>query len=105
MSDYVGAVRSESLLDQAVRNLSFLKKKASDLLMARNGHELGRCLEALNLIDFGQAVIYAASQRKETRGTHHRTDYPFSNPFMDKRQFVKMRRDGRLVSKWRDVQK
>jgi len=102
MSAYVGKTRSETLLDQASRNLSILKKKMPKSLIARNGHELGRCLEVLNLLDMGEAVTFAAKERKESRRSHHRTDHPFTNPLMDLKQLVTWK-DGHLVSEWKDL--
>jgi succinate dehydrogenase/fumarate reductase flavoprotein subunit len=102
MSAYVGLARSETLLDQASRNLSILKEKIRKSLLARNGHELGRCLEVLNLLDLGEAVIFAARERKETRRSHQRTDYPFSNPLMNM-QLMVTRQNGNLVSEWRNI--
>jgi succinate dehydrogenase/fumarate reductase flavoprotein subunit len=84
MWEYAGLIRSESLLDQGLRNLGRLKERVSRSIKARNGHELGRCLEVMNLLDVGEVVMFAAGIRKETRGAHRRTDYPFTNPMMDK---------------------
>jgi succinate dehydrogenase/fumarate reductase flavoprotein subunit len=102
MSDYVGAVRSKTLLDQAWRNLNQIKQKASRLLQACNGHELGRCLEVLNLIEVGEAVCYAASKRQETRKGHYRSDFPFTNPLLDLALLVR-KKNGKLVSRWKNV--
>ncbi|MFC1869557.1 FAD-binding protein, partial [Thermodesulfobacteriota bacterium] len=102
MSAYVGMTRSETLLDQAARNLSILQKKIPGSLIARNGHELGRCLEVLNLLDLGEAVTFAARDRKETRRSHHRTDYPFTNPLLDQ-QLMVTKKDGKLVSEWKNL--
>lgn len=102
MNAYVGMTRSETLLDQASRNMSILQKKIPESLVAHNGHELGRCLEVLNLLDLGEAVIYAARERKETRGSHHRADYPFENPLLDS-QLTVTRKDGKLGSEWKDL--
>jgi len=102
MADYVGSVRSESLFDQAQRNLAILRDRASKTLKACNGHELLRCLEVLNLIEVGEAVVYAAQERKETRGNHVRSDYPFSNPLLDQQLLVK-KREGEFVSKWKNL--
>lgn len=104
MSDYVGAVRSKTLLDQGRRNLTRIRQKTYRLLQARNGHELGRCLEVLNLIEVGEAVCYAASRRQETRKGHRRADFPFTNPLMDVALMVR-KKDGRLVSRWKDVKR
>lgn len=84
MSEYAGTIRSETLLEQGLRNLRRLKKKVTETLVARNGHELGRCLEVLNLLDVGEASILCAQERKETRAKHNRTDYPFTNPLLNK---------------------
>ena len=64
------------------------QEKIPKSIFARNGHELGRCFEVLNLLDLGEAVIFAAMERKETRRSHHRTDYPFANPLLDMQLLV-----------------
>ncbi|MFC1868690.1 FAD-binding protein [Thermodesulfobacteriota bacterium] len=102
MSAYVGLTRSETLLDQASRNLSILKEKIPKSLFARNGHDLGRCFEVLNLLDLGEAVIFAAMERKESRRSHHRTDYPFANPLLDM-QLLVTRKHGDLVGDWKKL--
>lgn len=100
MSDYAGLVRSETLLEQGLRNLGRLREKAYKTMVARNGHELGRCLETFNLLDVGEAVMLCARERRETRGRHNRTDYPFTNPLLDK--FLHIRKeDGKPVFEWR----
>ena len=68
--------------------------------MARNGHELGRCLEVLNLMDVGEAAMFAAKEREETRSTHKRTDYPFTNPLLNNNCMIR-KEDGQLVCDWK----
>lgn len=102
MSDYVSGIRSESFLDQASRNLARIKDKIKNAIFATNGHELGRCLEILNILDVGEAVVYAANERKETRATHNRTDFPFSNPLLNMDLLV-TRKDGKMVGEWVDL--
>jgi succinate dehydrogenase/fumarate reductase flavoprotein subunit len=89
MLDYMGGLRSEPLLDQGLANLNRLRKKANDILMASNGHEVGRCLEVLNLMDVGEAAMAAAKERKETRGPHKRVDFPFTNPLTDQMLLIR----------------
>lgn len=100
MLDYAGGLRSEPLLEQGLLNLARLREKANETLVARNGHELGRCLEVLSLIDVGDAVMAVAKERKETRGPHKRSDYPFANPLLDWMLFVR-KVDGKYVFEWR----
>jgi succinate dehydrogenase/fumarate reductase flavoprotein subunit len=101
MSDYCGLLRSEGLLDQGLLNIGRLREKVFKTMVARNGHELGRCLEVLNLLDIGEAVMLCAKERKETRGKHNRADYPFTNPLLDKFLYIK-RVDGKPLFDWRN---
>jgi succinate dehydrogenase/fumarate reductase flavoprotein subunit len=104
MFEYAGLVRSETVLEQGLRNLRRLKEKVHKTLIARNGHELGRCLEVLNLVDVGETVMLAAKERKETRGKHNRVDYPFTNPLLDKHLVIK-KEDDKPVLQWREREK
>ena len=45
-----------------------------------------------------------ANERKETRGTHVRPDYPFTNPLMDKLLIAK-RVDDKPVTEWREIRR
>jgi succinate dehydrogenase/fumarate reductase flavoprotein subunit len=99
MSEYAGLVRSETLLDQGLRNLLRLKEKALRTIRAKNGHELGRCLEVLNLLDNGEMVMLCAKERRETRGRQNRTDYPFTNPLLDRILTIK-KEDNKPVLMW-----
>jgi succinate dehydrogenase/fumarate reductase flavoprotein subunit len=100
MVEYSGLVRSETLLEQGLNNLSRLKQKVLDSLVARNGHEVGRCLETLNLIDTGEVVMLCARERKETRAKHRRTDFPFTNPLLDKCIFIR-KEQGKPLFDWK----
>ncbi|MFC1868018.1 FAD-binding protein [Thermodesulfobacteriota bacterium] len=99
MVDYAGGLRSEALLEQGLINLSQIREMANEIIMARNGHELGRCLEVLNLIDVGESLMSAARERKETRGPHKRSDYPFTNPLMSK-MLLTRKTDGKFIFEW-----
>ena len=101
MQDYAGSVRSEPVLKVGLNNLRRLRDKTRDAIMAKNPHELMRCLEVLNLLDLGELVFVAALERKETRDTHHvRADYPLTNPSMDNVLIIKMK-DGKPITEWR----
>ena len=89
MNDYAGMVRNGALLEQGLSHLRRIREKAKDELIARNPHELWRCLEVMNLIELGELVFLLALDRKETRGLHRRPDYPFTNPTLDKAHVVR----------------
>jgi succinate dehydrogenase/fumarate reductase flavoprotein subunit len=94
MWDYAGIrVRSESLLTAGLTYLRRLRRKAIDGVAAANSHELVRTFEVLNLMDVGEAAIEAALERKETRFTHVRVDYPYANPLYTD-MFLRVRRIG-----------
>jgi succinate dehydrogenase/fumarate reductase flavoprotein subunit len=88
MTDYAGKVRNEAVLLQGLSHLRRLRDKADNEMMARNQHELGRCLEVRNLLEVGELVFHTALDRKETRGLHNRPDYPFTNPLLNRAHIV-----------------
>jgi succinate dehydrogenase/fumarate reductase flavoprotein subunit len=104
MWDYAGLIRSETLLDAGLAALLRLKDKAHETLVARNSHELIRCLEVLNMIEIGEIIFQAARERKETRGKHTRVDYPFTNPLLEKLLVVKKTERG-LSFQWRSLKR
>ncbi|MBW2065248.1 MAG: FAD-binding protein [Deltaproteobacteria bacterium] len=100
MLDYAGHVRNESLLKQGLFHFRRIKEKAYKEMVARNPHELGRCLEVLNMLDLGEITFIMALDRKETRGLHVRPDYPFTNPTLNQRHII-CKRDGRNIIYWK----
>ncbi|MFC1901657.1 FAD-binding protein [Chloroflexota bacterium] len=101
MGDYAGSVRYANLLKAGLNHLRRLREKAYATMMARNQHELGRCLEVLNMFDIGEAILVMAEDRKESRALHVRPDYPYTNPLLNK--FHTVRKVGnKLVTEWRE---
>ncbi|PSP19375.1 MAG: L-aspartate oxidase [Cyanobacteria bacterium QS_8_64_29] len=50
-------------------------------LPSQQAHQTLRCcIETLNLLDLGQALLQSALARTESRGAHYRTDYPQTDP-------------------------
>jgi succinate dehydrogenase/fumarate reductase flavoprotein subunit len=104
MWDYAGLVRSETLLDAGERALLRLKEKARKSMVARNSHELMRCLEVLNMIELGELIFLTAKERRETRGKHIRVDHPFTNPLLEKLLVVKKTEKGPVLE-WRPAKR
>lgn len=100
MLDYAGHVRNESLLLQGLHHLRRIKEKAWTTMVARNSHELGRCLEVLNMLDLGEATFVMALDRKESRGLHVRPDYPFIDPTLNQAHIIS-RKAGKTRINWR----
>lgn len=105
MQDYAGAVRSESLLTAGLGHLRRLREKTYNTITAKNQHELMRCLEVINLLDIGELVFLASIERRETRGSFRRHDYPFTNPVMNNKQIICKKISGRPVVEWRETKR
>jgi succinate dehydrogenase/fumarate reductase flavoprotein subunit len=103
MRDYAGVdVRSETLLRAGLKYLRDLKEKVLTSLAADDSHTLMRCLEVIDLIDCGETIFLMALERKETRGLHVRSDFPFTNPLLQDRFITIEQHDGQVEIAWRD---
>jgi fumarate reductase (CoM/CoB) subunit A len=82
MSTHVGVIRDQDGLKEATRSLERIQNtKIADLCVAgdRSPRALAELLEAENLLIVARLITLGATLRKETRGAHHREDYPESN--------------------------
>ena len=104
MFDYCGIIRSAVLLEAGMDIMKRIKEKAYKLLAAGNPHELGRCIEVLNLIDLGELVFIGAYDRKETRGNHKRSDYQLTNPMYNIKHHLIKQVNGKILTEWEQVQ-
>ncbi|HVB03426.1 MAG TPA: L-aspartate oxidase [Chitinophagaceae bacterium] len=77
MSDYVGIVRTITRLNRAMRRLDLLHEETEELY--QNTILSPQLLELRNLITVGYLIVKGASFRKESRGLHFNTDYPFKS--------------------------
>ena len=105
MYDYADYVRSQTLLAAGLSYLEKLRERADTMMMAENQLELMHCLETLDLLDLGELLFIMANERKETRGRHTRSDYPFTNPLLGKKLHIVKRIDGKPVTEWREIGK
>jgi succinate dehydrogenase/fumarate reductase flavoprotein subunit len=105
MADYAAAgphrVRSATLLQAGLKYLGDLRANARAELKAGNAHELLRAAEVFDLMDNGQVVMHAALERKETRGMHVRSDYPFTNPLLSDKFLTVRQENGQMLTEWR----
>lgn len=70
---YVGIIRTKEQMDLMLRKLEHLNKRLT--AVGRNGINT-RFLELKNMATVASLVTKATYTRKESRGTHYRTDYP-----------------------------
>ncbi len=71
----VGIVRNEESLNEALNELKTIEERIKNVRI-ENFFDLVRLLEIENMIKVGSVVSMAALHRKESRGSHYRTDYP-----------------------------
>ncbi len=79
MYSNVGLVRSESSLREALVRIDNLSE------------EFGEHPELRNLLVVGRLISDAALARRESRGSHYRSDYPNSDEAFAKRSFTRLR--------------
>lgn len=80
MWNNVGIFREDAQLKTGLENLSDIKERSSNIGIRYKGKrfnfELYWLLELIGSIDVAEAVIIGAIERKESRGSHYRTDFP-----------------------------
>ncbi len=80
---YAGFFKSEGKLREGLRRLGSLRRVFSPRLTAKNPHQLMRCLEVRNILDLAEVHLNAVMERKETRGSSIRLDYPEKDTSLD----------------------
>lgn len=83
MDDKVGIFREETSLKEALDKVRELKERSKDLALSYKGksfnYELYWSLELKGSLHVAEAVILGALERRESRGSHFRRDYPVRN--------------------------
>ena len=77
MSDYVGIVRNDVRLQRALRRIDLLWEETEQLYETSTLSP--QLLELRNMISVGYLIVKSASFRKESRGLHYNTDYPYKS--------------------------
>jgi L-aspartate oxidase len=77
MSDYVGIVRTNIRLERAAKRLDLLWEE-TEALYQTTALSPQLC-ELRNMITVGYLIVKCAAFRKESRGLHFNTDYPYKS--------------------------
>jgi fumarate reductase flavoprotein subunit len=79
MEDSAGIFRMGSVLQRAAENLRKLQDRFHDTSLDDRSYtfntELTAALELSYMLDVAEAMVHSALQRRESRGSHQRTDY------------------------------
>ena len=81
MSDYVGIVRTNVRLARAIKRLDLLWEETEELYQATTPSP--QLCELRNMISVGYLIVKCAQLRKESRGLHFNTDYPFKSAMIE----------------------
>jgi len=83
MFELAGISRNKQKLFKALDYLKYLRRESGTLHCIDKGRnnnvELVSILELQNALEVAQTVVISARKRKESRGAHHRDDYPDTN--------------------------
>lgn len=77
MSDYVGIVRNDVRLERAMHRIDLLHDETEELY--KTTIPSPQLCELRNLITIGYLIVKSAQFRKESRGLHYNTDYPYKS--------------------------
>src|SRR2546426_11587628 len=80
MEESAGIYRTGATLEKAAEKLQSLQERFGDLSLADHSYtfntELTAALELSYMLDVAEAIVQSALRRRESRGSHQRTDFP-----------------------------
>jgi succinate dehydrogenase/fumarate reductase flavoprotein subunit len=108
MMKHFGVFREESSMREGLEKIQEIKERAKGVKVHDHSKkfntDLISVLEFLNLVDLAPTVAIPAIERRESRGSHARKDYPKRDDknFL-KHSVVKLKEDGSLELSWKPV--
>src|SRR5881296_3900472 len=80
MEESAGIYRTGATLEKAAEKLQSLQERFGDLALSDHSYtfntELTAALELSYMLDVAEAIVHSALRRRESRGSHQRTDFP-----------------------------
>lgn len=76
---WVSIAKNGTAMEAALAQVTQFRNEIVPKLRATNGHELRLCHEVKHKALIAEAKLRASLERKESRGYHYRTDYPYRN--------------------------
>ena len=107
MEQNVGIYRSESGLKHAEAKIQELKERFSSIIIedksANFNTELTSVIELENMLDIAETIVCSALSRKESRGSHQRTDFTVRDDENFLRHSLAYKTDAESRIKYQDV--
>ena len=75
MFQYGGIVRTNDGLEEGLMHLDMIEREATVEGLLNGANIVKETIELKNLLEVGKLVLYAAKQRKESRGLHYNADF------------------------------
>jgi len=100
---YSGVQKAEGKLREGLRRLGTLRRVFLPKVKAKNPHEQMRALEVRNLMDIAELHMQASLERKESRSSHTRLDYPEPDPALENMTLVQRLENGKPVIEFRKL--
>ena len=105
MSENVGIIRDEEKLNKALSIILELKESSKKVAVhgsLKYNKGLLQALELPSMLTAAEAIVRGATERKESRGAHARSDFPKKNPAMRK-NIIYVKGEKGMKLEWRDV--
>ncbi|MGH7645191.1 MAG: FAD-binding protein, partial [Gemmatimonadales bacterium] len=105
MQTCAGIARDHAGLERALAEIERLKERASRVgVTGSREYNPGwhTALDLRCLLTVAEASVRSALERRESRGSHTRTDFPESDEALTRRQVVVRRDGGRMAVRWED---
>jgi fumarate reductase (CoM/CoB) subunit A len=109
MWQYFGPVRNEADMKMGIKKLQEIHETDMSALTLGSGHmrynrERFQAIETLFMIRTALLVANAALMRRESRGSHFRTDFPYTNDNLWLKNIIsKQSRDGKVAYQTKDI--
>jgi len=104
----VGVFREEKGMKEAMEKIIKLKERAKNLTVKDKSDvfntELLFSLKLLNSLEIALAVVIPAIERKESRGSHYRLDYPKRDDKNFLKHSIITKENGEYKLSWKEVQ-
>ncbi|MGX8701236.1 FAD-binding protein [Caproiciproducens sp.] len=95
---YANILRTEDGLTQATDRIQQLRKQYNAMAFFGTAEQISAAMQAHRFLVLSEALLAAMKNRKESRGSHFREDYPQTDPAFDHRYKISIQ-NGAMVCK------